>query len=308
MPSVSFTPINSSWAVEIDGDDAGGARIAEFGQLGLFHRAVARGEEDVAAGFFQIARRHQRGEVLVLLEFHQAGDGLAARGRGGLGNFVHLEPVDAALGAEQQNVAVRRGDEEMLDEVLFARLRADAAFAAARLVAIDVHRRALDVAGMADGDGHVRIGDQVFDLDLVDGVHDLRAALVAVFLLDLAQLADDHLLELLFAGENFLRVRRCARGCLQFLENFVDRELREAVQLQFEDGVDLGVGKREAAGARGAFDFRCTADAIFAPVELDAFDFARLAVFDDGGFLLAEVFEQIFARFGAAGAAADDAE
>ena len=68
-----------------------------------------------------------RRQVLVFLELHQAADGLAARGRGRLGNFVHLEPVDAALGAEQQNVAVRRGDEEMLDEVFFARARADAA-------------------------------------------------------------------------------------------------------------------------------------------------------------------------------------
>ncbi len=206
LPSVSFTPISSSLVVQVDGDDARGARIAELGQLGLLHRAVARGEEDVAAGLFQIARGHQRREVLVLLELHQAGDGLAARGRGGLGNLVHLQPVDAALGAEQQNVAVRRGDEEMLDEVLFARARADAALAAARLVAIDVHRGALDVSGMADGDGHVRVGDQVLDLDLLDGVHDLRAALVAEFLLDLAQLADDHLLQLFLAGQDFLEL------------------------------------------------------------------------------------------------------
>ena len=68
----------------------------------------------------------------------------------------------------------------MLDEILVARFRADAALAAARLVAIHVHRSALHVAGVADGDGHVGIGDQVLELDLFDLVNDLRAAVVAV--------------------------------------------------------------------------------------------------------------------------------
>ena len=56
---------------------------------------------------------------------------LSARSGGGFGNFIHLQPVNAALRREEQDVAVRRGDEEMLDEVLFARFGADAALAAA---------------------------------------------------------------------------------------------------------------------------------------------------------------------------------
>ncbi len=190
--------------VQIDGNDPGRPRIAEFRELGLLHRAVARGEKDVAAGLFQIARGDKRGEVLVLLEFHQAGDGPAARGCSSFGNFVDLQPINAALGAEQQNVTVRRGDEEMLEEILFARTCADAALSAARLMAIDVHRGALDIAGVADGDGHVGIGDQVFDLDLVNGVDDLRAPRIAEFLLNLLQFGDDYLLEFFLAAQNFL--------------------------------------------------------------------------------------------------------
>ena len=85
----------------------------------FLHRAALGGHENEAANFFEIARGDQRGEFFVFLEFHQAGNGLAARGGGGFGQFVHLEPVDAALRSEQQNVAVRRSDEEMLDEILF---------------------------------------------------------------------------------------------------------------------------------------------------------------------------------------------
>ena len=191
---------------EIDGDDAGRARIGKFVERGLLHRAVARGEEDERAFLFQIARRDDGGQMLVFLEFHQAGNGLAARGRRRFGKFVHLQPVDAPLRAEQQNVTVRRGDEQILDEVLFARLRADAALAAARLVPVHVHRRALDVARMADGDGHVHVGDQVFELDLLDAFDDLRAARVGVVFLDFAQLGDDHGLQFLLARQDGLQL------------------------------------------------------------------------------------------------------
>ncbi len=177
--------------VEIDGDDAGGPRIGEFRELRFLHRAVFGGEENVAARFFEIARGDHRRERFIFLEADDAVDGLAARGRRGLGNFVDLQPVDAALRCEQQNVAVRGGDEEVLDEIFFARPGADAALAAARLMAVDVDRRALDVAGMADGDGHFLVFDQVFELDFLDAVDDLRAALVAVGFQDFAQLGHD---------------------------------------------------------------------------------------------------------------------
>ena len=125
-------------AVEVDGDDARGTRIGKFRERRLFHRAVLGGEENVAARFFEVARGHHRGELFALLEAHKVVDGFAARGRRGFGNFVNLQPVDAALRCEQQNVAVRRRDEEVLDEIVLARLRADASLAAARLMAIDV--------------------------------------------------------------------------------------------------------------------------------------------------------------------------
>ena len=190
-------------SIEADGDDAGGARIGKFGELRFLYRAVFGGEENVTAGFLQIARGNDGRERFVFLEADDAVDGLAARGRGGFGNFVHLQPVHAALRGEQQNVTVRRGDEEVLDEIFVAGLRADAALAAARLMAVDVDRRALDVAGMADGDGHLFVFDQVFELDFLDAIDDLGAALVAIGFQDFAQLGDDDGFQFLVAGENF---------------------------------------------------------------------------------------------------------
>ena len=93
---------------------------------------------------------------------------------------VHLQPVHPAAIGEHEHVRVRRGDEEVLDDVLFLRLHADAAFAAAVLRAIERQRRALDVAAARHGDDHVLVGDEVLDGDLVRVRDDLGAALVAV--------------------------------------------------------------------------------------------------------------------------------
>ena len=241
MPSVRCAPISSSSCFEIDGDDAGRARIGEFAERRLLHRAVARRQEDEGAFLLKVGCRDDGRQVLVLLELHQAGNRLAARGRRGLRNFVHLEPVDAALRAEQQNVTVRRGDEQILDEIFLARFRADAALAAARLVAVHIHRRALDVARVADGDGHVHVGDQVFQLDLLDALDDLGATRIGVGFLDLAQLRDDHGLQLLFARQDLLQLGdQRADFASTPSRIFSHREPRQPVELQFEDGLRSG--------------------------------------------------------------------
>ena len=80
--------------------------------------------------------------------------------------------------------AWRRSDEEMADEIFVPRPHADATLAAAALIAICRDRGALDVAGVADGDRHVLIGNQILDVDLTARVDDLRAAVVAVLVAD----------------------------------------------------------------------------------------------------------------------------
>jgi len=54
-------------------------------------------------------------------------------GGGDVGNLIHLQPVHAPGVGEDQNVGVSRGDEQMLDEILVARLHAGAPSAAAAL-------------------------------------------------------------------------------------------------------------------------------------------------------------------------------
>src|SRR3984957_10392521 len=93
-------------SLEIDGYDSGGTRIGEFRESRFFYRAVFRGQEDEATFFLEIGGGDESGEFFVFLELDEAGNGFSARCGGGFGELVHLQPVDAALGGEQQNVAV----------------------------------------------------------------------------------------------------------------------------------------------------------------------------------------------------------
>ena len=81
----------------------------------------------------------------------------------------------------------------MLDEVLVARGAALGPHAAAVLRAVFGQRRALDVAHVRNGDHHVVVGIEILGIELLRSVDDLRAAFVAVLLLDLQQLVLDDL-------------------------------------------------------------------------------------------------------------------
>ena len=218
-------------AVQGDGDDARRAGVGEFRQRRLLHRAAPGGHKDELVGFFQIAGRHQRGKFFVFLEFYQAGNRLAARRCRGLRQFVNLQPVHSALRGKQQNVAVRRSDKEVLHEIFFFRLRADAPLAAARLVPVGIRGGALDVAGMAHGDQHFRVGDEVLEFDFIHFVDDLRAAIIAIRFVHFAQLGGDDLPKFLVARQDLAQFGDQFANGLQFLENFVDGELRQPMQL-----------------------------------------------------------------------------
>ena len=158
---------------------------------------------------------------------------------------------------------MRRSHEEVLDEILFARSRADAAFTSARLVPIDIHRSALHVAGVADRDGHFFVFDQVFQLDLFNAVHDLRAAIIAVKFHHLPQFDHDDVAEFLLAPKNFAQFGDALADLGEFLQDFVNGELRQPVELQLEDGVDLYEAEADGLASRSG-------ERVFFCVELDA--------------------------------------
>ncbi len=159
---------------------------------------------------------------------------------------VHLQPVHAAAVGEHEHVGVRRGHEEVLDDVLFLRLHADAALAAAALRAIEGQRRALDVSAAGHGDDHVLVRDHVLDRDLVRLGDDLRPALVAVALFDLPQLVGNDVQHQPLRAEDFLQPGDQLEKPLVLFDDLLALQAGQALQAHVEDRLRLELGELPA--------------------------------------------------------------
>jgi hypothetical protein len=229
---------------DVDGVDAVGADVHELAELGFFYQAVAGGEEDVFVFFLEIAHGEHGADGFAGLQSDQVADVLAFAGGADVGNFVDLEPVDAAFVGEDEDVGVGGGDEEVLDEIFVAGLHAGASGAAAALHAVGGDGRALHVAGVAEGDGDLLVGDEIFENDFGGFVFDAGAALVSVEFFYFFEFLDDDGAEFFLGGENGFVVFDAAADFFQLVGNFVDGKFGEAVQLQFENGFGLARGER----------------------------------------------------------------
>ena len=228
---------------DVDGDDAAGHDVREVAQGCLLDGAVAGSEENVFAFFLEVADGKDGDDFFSGLEVEQRGHGLAFAGDAGVGDLVDFEPVDAAGVGEAEEVGVGGVDDELGDEVFVAGLHADAAGAAATLLAVGGDGRALEVAGVGDGDGDLLVHDEVFEAKLSGLVEDEGAAGVAVPVADVGQLLRDHGSQLLHRGQDGLVLGDVVADLGEFAEELVDGELGEAVELELEDGVDLAERK-----------------------------------------------------------------
>src|SRR5918996_4519903 len=140
---------------------------------------------------------------------------------------------------------MRRGRQEVLDDVALLQSRSLYSPAAAALSPVRIQRNRLDVATACDRDDEILVGDQVLDVELAFVGDDLRPALVAVLVLDHTKLVGHD-------GPNSggITEDRAELGDrpLQLLVLFADLVLlqrRQAAQLDVGDVVGLDLGQSE---------------------------------------------------------------
>jgi hypothetical protein len=102
----------------LDRDDPVGLEIRVVGlELRLLHDTVLRRKHEVL-GLLELPRLDDGAHLLALPERQQVDDratlGLARAER----QLVHLQPIHLSDGGEEQDVVVRRGDEQVLDVVV----------------------------------------------------------------------------------------------------------------------------------------------------------------------------------------------
>jgi len=97
------------------------------------------------------------------------------------GNPVHLHLVHAAAVGEQQEVLVVAGGDEILHAVVIGRMHAGNALASPPLLLVGGKGGALDIAPAGQGNDHVFVRDQIFDVNACQFVaQDFRAPLAGV--------------------------------------------------------------------------------------------------------------------------------
>ena len=224
-------------------DDALLAEVLVLGDVGLLDEAVARERHDVGA-LLHLADGRDGGDLLAGLHADEVDDGATLGVAGRLRDLVDLLDVDLAAVAEEEDVRVRRGDEELVDEVLLAGLHADLAAPAAPLRAVDRRGRALDVAGVRDRDDHVLFLDEVLHADLGLVGDDLGAARLGVLRAALLELAHDDVPEQLLVAEDGREVRDAIAQLAVLARELVLLEPGEARQAHLEDGLGLTLGER----------------------------------------------------------------
>ena len=129
----------------------------------------------------------------------------------------------------------------VLDEVLITSRTGFRTDTAARLLTEVCQRRTFDVAEVRDGDNHIVVRIHILRVELGSHLHDLRLALVAVFLFDLDELCIDHVVTHLFAGEQFVQMCDQFLDLLIFSLQFVDTQAGEGTQTHIYDRFGLQV-------------------------------------------------------------------
>ncbi|OQC41772.1 MAG: hypothetical protein BWX64_00674 [Acidobacteria bacterium ADurb.Bin051] len=135
----------------------------------------------------------------------------------------------------------------MLDEIPLLGRHPGAPLAAAMLRAVERERRALDVAGVRDGDHHLLVGDHVLDRDVVGLGDDLGAPRVAVPLPDLGELALDLGEQQGVGAEDRAQAIDELEQLAVLVDELLPLEAGEALETHLEDR--LGLHLREAEDA-----------------------------------------------------------
>ena len=147
---------------------------------------------------------------------------------------------------------MRRSDEEVTDEILLAGPHADPALPAPSLVPVCGNGRPLDVAGVADRDRHVLLGNQVLDAEIALLLDDLRPAVVAVFRLQGPQLVDDRLHQQPVAGQDRPEALDRLQQLGQLIQNLLPFQPGQPLELHVEDGLRLDLAEGELGHQAGA--------------------------------------------------------
>ena len=187
-------------------------------------------------------------DALALGQRKDIDDGLATAGAVALWHVIDLEPVHPPERRKTQHGVVGVGDEQLLDEIVFAGSGRQLAATTATLRTVLGQWLRLDIAGMRESHHHVFRRDQVLDADFLGIDHDFAAPLVAIHGLHLRQLVGNDGGDALGLGQNVEVVGDTAQQFAVFAHDLVLLQAGQALQTHFQNGLGLRFGQAIAVG------------------------------------------------------------
>ncbi len=138
-----------------------------------------------------------------------------------------------------------RGDEQVVNKVLFLGAHPGDALAAASLLVVGVQGQALGIALVADGHDHGLVGDQVFEVDLALVFDDLGTARIRIGVPDLGELGAHDAQQQVPAVEDRLQFGDAGDQGLVLVLDLFSFKTRQPGQLHVQNGLGLDLGKSE---------------------------------------------------------------
>ena len=177
--------------------------MAALGEiLGLLDLRHKLGFRLVPIHFNGQDRRH----LFVLLQLQQVDHVRALCIAGGQRNLIAFQAECAALVREEQQYIMRHGDEHGGNQILLARCHAGNAASAAPLGAVRRSRHSFDIAQARGGIHAQFVFDQIFDIQFVVRVLNLRHTRCAVFLADFQQFVLQNTADQCRIGQKALKI------------------------------------------------------------------------------------------------------
>ncbi len=198
------------------------------------------------AGLQSLDGEHGGDSLLRLQPLQQVDDIGALGGPSCLRDAVRLDGVDASSGGEEEDIAMRIGDDDPFDVVLLLGRHADDPLTASSLGGIGILRLPFDIPGVGEGDDSVVPLDEILKDDLVFRLGDGGAPVVAVLVADGGHFLADDLVYALRIGQDLV-VFLDRRGQLCQTElDLLPFQTGQSAERHGDDRLCLLVGEIEA--------------------------------------------------------------
>ncbi len=229
--------------VDVDADGAGAAEVAVVVEGGLFDDAFLGAEDNACTIFLEAFDTDHGGDFFAFLDFEDIVEGAAFGDAAAFWDFVDLLDVHPAVVHEEHDEVVRRGTEDVLDEVIFVLACPPDADTAAFLGGKFVNGGAFDKSVVGDGDEAGLLGDEVLHAEVAGGFGKAGAAGCAVFVLDGPEFRLDDAEQLAFVLQDFAEAGDAFLEFVIFFLDLIALHAGKLVEAEVEDGVGLAVGE-----------------------------------------------------------------